>query len=137
MIRRPPRSTRTDTLFPYTTLFRSADRLRPSDHPARVRTAAHIYGHRGQNVLADGDNDYARAGGRVRARNHAGASAGCNPDPRQGCGEGRMADPQVQRALSAVAGSGDCASVAIYPRRIAFLRGGHTSVWAAKMGRGT
>src|SRR3546814_16604520 len=31
MIRRPPRSTRTDTLFPYTTLFRS--RLRPGDPP--------------------------------------------------------------------------------------------------------
>src|SRR3546814_7423509 len=31
MIRRPPRSTRTDTLFPYTTLFRS---------PARVRATA-------------------------------------------------------------------------------------------------
>src|SRR3546814_3453268 len=29
MIRRPPRSTRTDTLFPYTTLFRSA--VRPTD----------------------------------------------------------------------------------------------------------
>src|SRR3546814_13017829 len=27
MIRRPPRSTRTDTLFPYTTLFRSELRL--------------------------------------------------------------------------------------------------------------
>src|SRR3546814_16301931 len=27
MIRRPPRSTRTDTLFPYTTLFRSLARL--------------------------------------------------------------------------------------------------------------
>src|SRR3546814_10220218 len=27
MIRRPPRSTRTDTLFPYTTLFRSAQRV--------------------------------------------------------------------------------------------------------------
>src|SRR3546814_3504655 len=27
MIRRPPRSTRTDTLFPYTTLFRSPVRL--------------------------------------------------------------------------------------------------------------
>src|SRR3546814_6016097 len=27
MIRRPPRSTRTDTLFPYTTLFRSGLRL--------------------------------------------------------------------------------------------------------------
>src|SRR3546814_5939399 len=30
MIRRPPRSTRTDTLFPYTTLFRS--RLMPKTH---------------------------------------------------------------------------------------------------------
>src|SRR3546814_7140545 len=30
MIRRPPRSTRTDTLFPYTTLFRSLDRLDPA-----------------------------------------------------------------------------------------------------------
>src|SRR3546814_7659612 len=29
MIRRPPRSTRTDTLFPYTTLFRSARILGP------------------------------------------------------------------------------------------------------------
>src|SRR3546814_1082668 len=28
MIRRPPRSTRTDTLFPYTTLFRSAYEFR-------------------------------------------------------------------------------------------------------------
>src|SRR3546814_5570739 len=28
MIRRPPRSTRTDTLFPYTTLFRSCSSLR-------------------------------------------------------------------------------------------------------------
>src|SRR3546814_5783470 len=37
MIRRPPRSTRTDTLFPYTTLFRSAvDRLRPA-HARRAR----------------------------------------------------------------------------------------------------
>src|SRR3546814_3931243 len=29
MIRRPPRSTRTDTLFPYTTLFRSTPSLPP------------------------------------------------------------------------------------------------------------
>src|SRR3546814_4462182 len=34
MIRRPPRSTRTDTLFPYTTLFRSR-RLDRRPHPAR------------------------------------------------------------------------------------------------------
>src|SRR3546814_14651920 len=33
MIRRPPRSTRTDTLFPYPTLFRSAEvRIIPSTH---------------------------------------------------------------------------------------------------------
>src|SRR3546814_2313831 len=31
MIRRPPRSTRTDTLFPYTTLFRSRGEIE-SDH---------------------------------------------------------------------------------------------------------
>src|SRR3546814_12100889 len=30
MLRRPPRTTRTDTLFPYTPLFRSAHR--PQDH---------------------------------------------------------------------------------------------------------
>src|SRR3546814_11593739 len=34
MIRRPPRSTRTDTLFPYTTLFRSA---RPGQTPVAWR----------------------------------------------------------------------------------------------------
>src|SRR3546814_8794274 len=33
MIRRPPRSTRTDTLFPYTTLFRS-EGLHPADGAA-------------------------------------------------------------------------------------------------------
>src|SRR3546814_20539608 len=46
MIRRPPRSTRTDTLFPYTTLFRSqfigiggADRcwLHPHHRPVRAK----------------------------------------------------------------------------------------------------
>src|SRR3546814_4920681 len=36
MIRRPPRSTRTDTLFPYTTLFRSSR----SPHKACCRFAA-------------------------------------------------------------------------------------------------
>src|SRR3546814_3127528 len=33
MIRRPPRSTRTDTLFPYTTLFRSEGAARLAPHP--------------------------------------------------------------------------------------------------------
>src|SRR3546814_11840260 len=51
MIRRPPRSTRTDTLFPYTTLFLSASRSAARD--GRVRRvdvsmmealATHTYG---------------------------------------------------------------------------------------------
>src|SRR3546814_18345924 len=37
MIRRPPRSTRTDTLFPYTTLFRS-------QHPAERERALGVVG---------------------------------------------------------------------------------------------
>src|SRR3546814_21054576 len=37
MIRRPPRSTRTDTLFPYTTLFRSSHTQAPGD-PGRQAT---------------------------------------------------------------------------------------------------
>src|SRR3546814_3935444 len=43
MIRRPPRSTRTDTLFPYTTLFRSAYAYWLSVHncnPASTMTTA-------------------------------------------------------------------------------------------------
>src|SRR3546814_12836213 len=33
MFRRPPRPTRTDTLLPYTTLFRSGDDPRQAPHP--------------------------------------------------------------------------------------------------------
>src|SRR3546814_15189519 len=64
MIRRPPRSTRTDTLFPYTTLFRSYGAIIPDEreaHPviaslllcqrlhhfrsARMGLRQHRYGH--------------------------------------------------------------------------------------------
>src|SRR3546814_6305429 len=40
MIRRPPRSTRTDTLFPYTTLFRSIRLLEDRHRRGRVRSDA-------------------------------------------------------------------------------------------------
>src|SRR3546814_11225729 len=40
MLRRPPRSTRTDTLFPYTTLFRS--KIRFSDHIFFSTPISHI-----------------------------------------------------------------------------------------------
>src|SRR3546814_5776346 len=39
MIRRPPRSTRTDTLVPYTTLFRSARLLCPEQSGRRLSRA--------------------------------------------------------------------------------------------------
>src|SRR3546814_5726532 len=46
MIRRPPRATRTDTLFPYTTLFRSAAALSDRDlsagHRCLLRLAEYL-----------------------------------------------------------------------------------------------
>src|SRR3546814_5818558 len=41
MIRRPPRSTRTDTLFPYTTLFRSGDHRLLHRRPAGAAELPH------------------------------------------------------------------------------------------------
>src|SRR3546814_11876819 len=66
MIRRPPRSTRTDTLFPYTTLFRSGPRRRAASAclagvrervPAESGLANAVHG-RGQDR---------RTGGKVRS----------------------------------------------------------------------
>src|SRR3546814_59487 len=71
MIRRPPRSTRTDTLFPYTTLFRSTFDFRMSnrhiynlgphrwsmddcalyDHPKAIRTVREIAGNKRIHVI--------------------------------------------------------------------------------------
>src|SRR3546814_1150425 len=70
MIRRPPRSTRTDTLFPYTTLFRSIigeqrlfdERRRTGDAGGRlcflqyvtpVRQASAITLHHGMSVRSE------------------------------------------------------------------------------------
>src|SRR3546814_12565637 len=50
MIRRPPRSTRTDTLFPYTTLFRSPTRVLGAGHRARLRGAAGGHAHLDQSA---------------------------------------------------------------------------------------
>src|SRR3546814_6047016 len=47
MIRRPPRSTRTDTLFPYTTLFRS---VRFAQNYVRFRRAEEILHEKTETV---------------------------------------------------------------------------------------
>src|SRR3546814_8554159 len=49
MIRRPPRSTRTDTLFPYTTIVRSHAALRDGLAAAKLPTQAHA----GMDAIAD------------------------------------------------------------------------------------
>src|SRR3546814_14702660 len=55
MRRRPPRSTRTDTLFPYTTLFRSL-RRRVDQHVQHDRRAAEMI----DPVIGDGVEDRLR-----------------------------------------------------------------------------
>src|SRR3546814_6109478 len=86
MVRRPPRSTRTDTLFPYTTLFRSTPRIADAEI-GRTRTSfravaevrggfpspgdggTHRTGHRGFDLHATGGSrrgDCLRTGSRTR-----------------------------------------------------------------------
>src|SRR3546814_9910509 len=50
MIRRPPRSTRTDTLFPYTTLFRSRSLVRDAEAMDRA-TAERILAEHNPDAL--------------------------------------------------------------------------------------
>src|SRR3546814_10606861 len=85
MIRRPPRSTRTDTLFPYTTLFRSRiwqQRILPArDMASDDRCHCHFSARRRL-----GQTDRARAGGARRGQ-PAAASAQHHSGNR---GRGRM-----------------------------------------------
>src|SRR3546814_20215188 len=86
MILRPPRSTRTDTLFPYTTLFRSRGSPQPGD-PLQAR---HLSRRRFGIPRA------ARPGLRS-GRQHAAAQA----DEAEGCARG----PAGQATLRVEAGS--------------------------------
>src|SRR3546814_17444725 len=61
MIRRPPRSTRTDTLFPYTTLFRSGE--------APVPVARGVYG-----LVARRADQPVRVAGENRAQHGVGGN---------------------------------------------------------------
>src|SRR3546814_16042146 len=50
MLRRPPRSTLTDTLFPYTTLFRSFQLTRLRDGTRRVTHITEVEGMEGDKI---------------------------------------------------------------------------------------
>src|SRR3546814_2348036 len=61
MIRRPPRSTRTDTLFPYTTLFRSGQVVATGDvEPGQQSVGEHVVGamtgHGASSLGSDGSS---------------------------------------------------------------------------------
>src|SRR3546814_7603909 len=73
MIRRPPRSTRTDTLFPYTTLFRSGGGG-TVDHRRNVRRALPLAPVPGGGIRPQ-QRDHAQAG--------RGGSAGRPARPRR------------------------------------------------------
>src|SRR3546814_2551448 len=72
MIRRPPRSTRTDTLFPYTTLFRSPDDRAAAGEAPRARGTRATRGRAGaqeaQHPKRPGDLPHR---GRQAAQGHA------------------------------------------------------------------
>src|SRR3546814_2120544 len=70
MIRRPPRSTRTDTLFPYTTLFRSA-----ADPATALGTQALTLGMMDEGTKALNASQLAEAQERLGADISTGADA--------------------------------------------------------------
>src|SRR3546814_13389741 len=82
MMRRPPRSTRTDTLFPYTTLFRSE--ASPRDH-FRVRRLERL--QRSQPRQA-----------RLHAESHAGGAASVPSHPDRS--EEHTSETPVTNAIS-------------------------------------
>src|SRR3546814_15168539 len=53
MILRPPRSTRTDTLFPYPTLFRSHGRSSRDGEPVPSEVAPHLGVRQRENAIHD------------------------------------------------------------------------------------
>src|SRR3546814_2426722 len=71
MIRRPPRSTRTDTLFPYTTLFRSVEKffVDAGEHHTIVDSFAGRLGAR--NLFEVGEFNFESDGAAVFANSFA------------------------------------------------------------------
>src|SRR3546814_4468594 len=107
MIRRPPRSTRTDTLFPYTTLVRSRQSCRTAARYRRRRSRAPACAWRAPHRPAGGATR-ARAVAASRQRTAAGAGAfdqRCRPGRRDPAPEPAVglvadADPRTDRWLS-------------------------------------
>src|SRR3546814_10612596 len=103
MIRRPPRSTRTDTLFPYTTLFRSG----------QGRTSAQAPAHRGKVGQCGSRRALSRPAQRVR-----------HPVRRNGMTSSAPAGPRTGRGTTAP----DSAGLSLFlSRKIVCRSEEHTS----------
>src|SRR3546814_6966504 len=113
MIREPPSSTRTDTPFPYTTLFRSAQlRQAPGDGVVGGIRARHLVAERAQHLgnaahahAADADEVHARvAPGEVaRSRHVAGIEHPADHAMRPMVGSARWRRRLVPRAIAGFA----------------------------------
>src|SRR3546814_1086899 len=79
MIRRPPRSTRTDTLFPYTTLFRSDRSFGVAGH-GHVAHAPAVHGRLQVVARVGPDPGVVRAGAAGLREAGAGETADLRPD---------------------------------------------------------
>src|SRR3546814_5993516 len=87
MIRRPPGSTRTDTLFPYTTLFRSVGILGKhldGPHAGRRVLSGILVGERRQHLLVFGQGSAAGQGQYATGAVVVGGNCGTRGGSRQG-----------------------------------------------------
>src|SRR3546814_2781707 len=100
MIRRPPRSTRTDTLFPYTTLFRSGAAA-ADGHRTDVAVLRVLPGFRGQDPDVPGAHLAARRA-RGGADRRLGGAGGDHAEDRRRSEEHTSELQSLMRISSAV-----------------------------------
>src|SRR3546814_13428255 len=122
MIRRPPRSTRTDTLFPYTTLFRSRHRVghrpRPRRAAAADRCGSSARPRAGRGVHRGMGDRGPRIRGEPRARVPARHRRRPRVAARPGCAHGRGRGDRQPDRKSVVEGQSGSVRVDLGGRRI-------------------
>src|SRR3546814_11990760 len=82
MIRRPPRSTRTDTLFPYTTLFRSEELFNVAN-PNRIQIDAFVPSTDAQRIRPGDQARIELAGGGVIDARVRSTTPSLDPESRE------------------------------------------------------
>src|SRR3546814_8571618 len=102
MIRRPPRSTRTDTLFPYTTLFRSSNVVSLREQPRELRVSI-LPIERARGMRYRRAVGVEESGQLVRARRQAPASLGVGIEmARRGDRHQQLGDVRVRSVAFAI-----------------------------------